>query len=417
MLISNIYELLESIKARGMDDIHSATVPHHPGMIGDMYEGLTKEIISEAVFRGLDLHIGAGKIKNMTNGRMSRQIDCMIYQGKAETLPFTSHKIVDIRNVIAVIEVKKNLHSTDLYGAYQNLLSVTEIFDPVDLEFETLRGAFESITGLSLPRNRRDLFQLPYEQQMIYHTLVVELCLPIRIIWGYEGFKSEKSLREAFNKMLIDNRGEKGFGISSLPSLIISEQNSLIKTQGMPYVMHAENSADWVFYASYDSKPIWLFLEILWSKLTFKFHVPGIGMFDELNNENLRPFLIGRALASGMEYTSISIDNISDVVPYKLWEPIFVLEYEYIIFNELCSEGFVNVDSSLERYLRENNDTLKNFVRKFVEERIIVENNGVLELSTENLICVILPDGRFAVGENVNNRFMDWIWQNYPRKM
>ena len=416
MLISNIHDMLESIRLQGIKDIHSATAPQHPGMIGDMYEGLTKELMDKAVFRGLDLHIGAGKIKNMSNGKMSRQIDCMIYQGESETLPFTSHKIVDIRKVIAVIEVKKNLYLAELNSAYQNLLSVTEIFDPDDLEIETLRISFESVTGLAFPRDKYELSKLPYEQQMIYHLLVVELCLPIRVIWGYEGFKSEESLRDAFDKMLRANQGEKGYGITSFPSLIISEKNSIIKMQGMPYAMHAENASDWIFYASYDSKPIWLFLEMLWSRLTFQFHVPGIGMFDELHNENLRPFLAGRALANGMEYTLISLEKLKVRAPYNLWQPVFISNHEFVIFNELCSEGFVKIDESLAEYLSKNDDTIDNFIAKFVNERIIVVHNGSIELSTSNLICVILPDGRFAVGENVNNRFVDWIWQTYPHR-
>lgn len=413
-MISNISDLLEALRHQGEKDIKAATNPKHPGMIGDMYEGLTKELMSRAIFHGLDLRVGDGKIKNMTTGAMSRQIDCMIYQGDAEILPHTSHRVVDIRKVVAVIEVKKYLHSAELLGAYQNLRSVVEIFDSKDIELDFIKTAFEAVTGLAFPATKYELSAMPYEQQRIYHSLVVESCLPLRIIYGYEGFKQESYLRNAFAKMLQDNAGQKGFNVTSFPNLIISGSNSLIKTQGIPYALHAENSADWFFYASFAEKPLWLLLELLWSRLTYQFHISGAGLFDELHNERLHPFLLGKPVKNGWAYSIIPLDDKDTETVDDLWQPLVVSLHEFVIFNMLCENGPIKIDGELRQYFHKNSDTVDNFLKKYVNERIIVVKNGFIDLMTTNLMCLLLPDGRYVIGENVNNRFIQWLNEHFP---
>ena len=89
---------------------------------------------------------------------------------------------------------------------------------------------------------------------MIYHALVMECFLPARIIFGYDGFNNERSLREKFVEYIYNQISEdgyaKGFGAVSLPNLIICGENTLVKTNGFPYVVGL-NTDDWLLYASY----------------------------------------------------------------------------------------------------------------------------------------------------------------------
>jgi len=74
----------------------------HPGIIGQMYEGLTKELLNKIIPEQLNLNIASGIITN-SNGMQSRQIDCMVFVGEGERIPYTDEFKYDIQNVFAVI--------------------------------------------------------------------------------------------------------------------------------------------------------------------------------------------------------------------------------------------------------------------------------------------------------------------------
>ena len=105
-MINTIYELLSLLKDKGVAEIEPYLNIQHNPTIGDMYEGLTKILTDKAIFKGLDLRVTSGKIKNIY-GVLSRQIDCMIVVGDGEKIPFTEDYIYEVNKVIAVIEVKK----------------------------------------------------------------------------------------------------------------------------------------------------------------------------------------------------------------------------------------------------------------------------------------------------------------------
>lgn len=79
--------------------------------------------MSKAIFEEFDLKVCSGFIEN-SDKEVSKQIDCMIVTGEGKKIPYTNDYIYDIHQVIAVIEVKKDLFSRTLESAYMNLLSV-----------------------------------------------------------------------------------------------------------------------------------------------------------------------------------------------------------------------------------------------------------------------------------------------------
>lgn len=150
--------------------------------------------------------------------------------------------------------------------------------------------AFAETTGVIAP-SRDNIKQLPFEQEIIYHTLLVEQISPLRIVIGYNGYKSEYSLRKAFSNFLSDNLEVKGFGINSFPNLIISGAYSLVKMNGQPYSVPMQSDF-WDFYTSSRVNPILLILELLWTRLSIN---DDIGNFwgEDLLDESFAPFLSG----------------------------------------------------------------------------------------------------------------------------
>src|SRR4051812_32636308 len=102
-MIRTIADLLETIRREETKLLDEQNIKHGP-MIGDMYEGLTREILENTVFEDLDLRVTNGLISN-SSGDYTNQIDCMLVQGEGKKLPYADHFIYNIEQVVAVIEV------------------------------------------------------------------------------------------------------------------------------------------------------------------------------------------------------------------------------------------------------------------------------------------------------------------------
>lgn len=195
-MISTVSDLLVAFSNKEKELLKKYSIVKHAPIIGSMYEGLTKALIEKSIFANLNLKVVSGKIKNQQY-QMSNQIDCMLVEGEGENIPFTNDYIYDIKQVIAVIEVKKNLYSKDLDDSYNNLVSVVNINDQININTRLLRDAFVNICGEELP-DEDEIKNESYEKRLIYYALLTETILPLRIVFGYYGFVSEYSLREAF---------------------------------------------------------------------------------------------------------------------------------------------------------------------------------------------------------------------------
>jgi hypothetical protein len=178
-MIDTVADFLLDLKNREQELLEKYDIIGHPGIIGDMYEGLTKEILGKSIFKGFDLHIRAGKIKNSKN-EFSGEIDCMIVIGEGEKIPYTDKYIYESNRVIAVVEVKKNLYSKDIKDSFQKLKSVIKITELNEGEIyhaDILRSVWRLAFKEELPE-RENLKNLPSEIQMIYHTLLLEAVYP-----------------------------------------------------------------------------------------------------------------------------------------------------------------------------------------------------------------------------------------------
>jgi hypothetical protein len=433
-MINSIADLLLGLKNKEQELLKKYDIVRHPGIIGDMYEGLTKDILSKSIFKGIDLRIVAGKIKNSKN-EFSGEIDCMIVVGDGEQIPYTDKFIYDSGQVIAVIQVKKNLFSKDLKDSYENLRTVIDVTEPRDGEpyhGRLIRDAWRLICKEEIPK-RADLEKLPIQKEMIYHILFMEAFLPARIVWGYNGFKSEFSLRESFIKYLEENvplnpnqpeKTVRGFGPLNFPNLIICDKYTLIKANGMPFGYPIDEENWWPFFNSSYDNPVYLLLEVIWTRLHYKFGITSEIFGDDLKVDEMHGFLMGRYKElnhlKGWEYFYLPTtkEELERPLNHKEWEPTFVDQVQLVFLNRLCKNETIdtNGDTSLIEFLSKHGYTLDSFLKSLRDTGLVDTKDGILRLITENCVCGITADGRCFAGDNKTGRVTRWTIKNMEQK-
>jgi len=429
-MINTVSDLLLKLKDKEQVLLKQYDYVKHPGIIGDMYEGLTKEILSKSIFEGLNLHVRAGKIKNSKND-LSGEIDCMIVIGEGDEIPHTDKHIYSSDNVIAVIQVKKNLFSKDIKESFENLKTVTDVTEMKDGEpyhGKIIRNTWRLLFNEELPEYEK-LNELPIEKEMLYHVLLMEAFYPARIVWGYNGFKSEFSLRESFVEYLEDNISTTeetritGFGPLGFPNLIICDKYSLVKTNGIPFAHPVLDDNSWPFYVSSNDNPVYFLLEVIWTRLHFMFGISAEIFGDDLSIDQMHGFLLCKYKEAnslkGWEYNYIELDKkflIEPLVP-KEWSPAILDKTQFVIINKLCRNKKLDLkDKNTLEYIESNGYTLDSFIVSLKVTGLINETNHVLSLITDECLCGILSDGNFFAGENKTGRVTRWATKEMNKK-
>lgn len=424
--INTICNLMESLRNQGLEEIEPLLNLGHNPTIGNMYEGLTKELMNRAIFDQMDLRVVSGKISN-SNGVYSNQIDCMIVIGEGKKIPYTDDYVYDINNVLMVIEVKKNLYSNELSDAYANLRSVVNVQNNSfrDLELNMVEDAFRALVRKKCP-NIEQIKTLPYAEEMMYHSLVVEALLPLRVVIGYYGFKTEFMLREKYVEFLskhVSNSKvdlEKGYGITSLPNLIICGNNSIVKTNGMPYALEVDGYDDeYCWLASYRKKPIIILLELLWTRLTYHYELSTTVFGDEVSEEALAPLLMAKLVKDkGWEYRYIPCDEHNlqriDKSMKGIWEPTVLDNTEFTLMNMLCDNKRIKVgDNDFFKDEEEEKRILKHLKDTCL---VYVDENSIIRLLTKACLCAIVPGYGYVAADDYDGRFTAWI-KNQMQKL
>ncbi len=416
-MIRTVSAFLDRLRVHEHEELKKQDITHPP-TIGDMYEGLTQDILDRAFSPASSIDITGGFITD-GSGILSDELDCMVVTGTGEPVPYTDKKKFLLDDVVAIIQVKKNLYSRDLRSGYANLKSIGK-FDPTrDRRGTLLQDAFQGTTHRPLPA-REELNGLPWEIQMIYHTLVMELVYPARIILGYDGFASLSSLRRSFVKFLTDQMGAapvKGYGLPSIPSLICCGQHCLVKSNGMPFCAPLEEDGFWPVLNSTTANPVEMLLQIIWTRLVYDEKIPA-SVFDD--DEFLQPmirFIDARPAKSGettgwMYRVADAPDSVVDAPSPSPdeWQPVFLDKTQFVIMNRLCTEGQVDVtDAGLAEFLEDNGYTINSLIDSLNKVGLAARVNDRIVLLTRSCQCVILPDGRFAVAENIAGQLTRWM--------
>jgi hypothetical protein len=424
-MINTIADILLKLKAEEEKKINEFSSKYettlHPTIIGDMYEGAAKNLLEKTIFKQLDLKVTSGQIVNK-KGDLSAEVDCMIVEGNGQQIPNTDKYIYDISDVIAVIEIKKNLNKADLLDSYFKMEKLSRMFDPRDMsenEYRMFRDAFRSITRIEVPAHK-DVDKFPLEIQMIYHTLLVESLMPLRIVFGFYGYKSMQSLRQGFinfldNHISTEEKLIKGFGPGSFPNHIFTRNSSLVKANGMPYFGTLDENSFWEVYISSTHNPLLHFLELLWTKLSYKHGISSDVFGDDLSMEGFFRYLGAKPKEVnnqvGWEFRYDELTKDFDTTPFfYAWEPHELTEYEFIVVNWLCGGEELNTKSDMfNDLLKEAGINEESFVKQLNLKNLVYKDKvDNLRLLTDECVTGI-KNGSFYAGENKDGRMMSWL--------
>ena len=421
MDISTISQLIQQFVSAEKESLNNQNIKH-PTTIGSMYEGLTQEILNRSIFKGLGLRV----VTNSFIEGYDVEFDVMLVVGSGKQLPYTNRYEFKPESVIAIIQVKKNLYSKDLKEGYQNLQFIVDNYDdvkPTRYHARILRDAFRAICRKDISSNSVDtLFQ---NELLIYDTLRIESILPVRIVWGYNGFSNEYNFRKSFLDYLEQNISSDvlnkipGFGPHNFPSLIICNKYSFIKHNGMPFGFPALEDNWWPFYTSSSYNPTYFFLEAIWSRLSYIFEILPMDIFGEdLSMEPTNRFLDVRIkkvkghLGWEFNYFNLKKKTLSENVKSKDWEPVQLDETQHAIVSELCKKGEIDFlkDEDLETFITMSNySSVEQFIDQLKETGLVFLEKNKLKLLTDQCQCVMLPDGKFYAGENKSGRLTNWV--------
>ena len=419
-MLNTISDLLNALKNKEQELLKEYDIVKHPGIIGDMYEGLTKEILSQSIFDGLNLSIKAGKIRN-SKSEFSGEIDCMIVIGEGEQIPYTDKYIYDHKQVIAVIQVKKNLYSKDIRDSYDNLKSVVEIAEVEQSEqfhMKILRDTWRLMFKEELPK-REELSGLDKEKEMIYHVLLLEAYHPARIVWGYNGFKSELKLRESYFNYLGENLSttddkKMGFGPLNFPNLIICDKFSLVKSNGIPFVYPVQDDLWWPLYLSNEGNPVYYILEIIWTRLVYMFKLPSEIFGEDLNIDQMHGFINAiyreKDDIKGWEYMYIPLSNseLKQPATPSDWEPVFITNLQFTFLNILGGQNSFPL-ADLDEFLEGENIPKEDFVKALRETGLFNIGDTQITFITENCISGIDMHGRYYAADNKTGKVERWL--------
>jgi len=394
-MIRTISDLLKTIREsalKKLSDSNHNNIKHAP-TIGQIYEGLTKEILEKTVFEGLDLRIRSGFVRKR-NRELSKQIDCMLVIGEGDQIPHTKNYIYDINKVVAVIEVKKNLFSHEIESSFENLKSVLDYDNDIPEKYHE-KIIQDSWRGLFQEETPSEFTNLGTEKEMRFWTLFYEALTPIRIVFGYDGFSSVHGLREGFKKFIHKNRStpeerKKGYGPLNFPSLIINNEYSLIKLNGMPYTVPIQDNS-WLFYASTNEKPFHYFLEVIWTRLSYIFRLPSSIFGEDLTIDNLQPFLACKFDENnrGWIYPEFKIKKaeLEEKIPETEWQPQIIDDLQFRILDMASQTGYID-KNEIEEIIKESDYSFDEMVLSLKKLGFVNYSNDKMTLITEKLMLV-----------------------------
>ena len=242
---------------------------------------------------------------------------------------------------------------------------------------------------------------------MLYHVLVVMHALPLRVVFGYDGFKRHEKFREALTSYLTAHTGNRGFGINSLPDLIICDNYSILKCNFQP-VQTTYQAGKFPILVSGTKNPLYYLISMIWAKLQIRFNLPEEiwGYEDEL--DSFFPYLNTdlNIQKGGWEYAVISLSEgeLHKTPPAVKFSPKIVSKDVFVLANYLCNHDYVDLVTF--GFKNEELDSIKDELNKTSFFEI---NDNTVNLITISLKCVIIPTGEYVIADDVDGELTRWI--------
>ncbi|GAB2972113.1 hypothetical protein GCM10027049_02200 [Mucilaginibacter puniceus] len=393
---------LQSYKDFGFD------ITHRPD-IGDQYENALVKGLKGAFPSDIDLRIVSGNIYNSVKKesgkyRTSGQIDCMLVYGEGHYIPGTNNKYAyPVDQVLAIIEVKKNFYTAELTDSYDHLKGIREIYNDLTgldaPDWQHFRRMFAQLTGKAL-QNYEDHENLSLQNEAIFHGWLTQYNSPLRIVFGYEGFKNEASFREKFYNFLSTKTLQQGYGPYSIPDLMVCGESCIVKLNGEPYPSFFKNGK-LEFLATNTGHTIAILCELLLSRIS---RITPIDFSEDKDAEPLNYFMsmqyVSQGALNGWAYEMHELDEsaLNQQNELQPWQPLEVSEQLFKCFKVLLTN---NIPISF----FENKEAL---LQELLATHFTAVLGTELTLTTRELRVAEYAGGRRFVGENGDGYFDLW---------
>jgi hypothetical protein len=423
-MISTVADFIEEFKNYALQKIEADEddVIHRP-TIGNIFEGLTSNILEKAIFKDLDLRIVQKSFIYNDSKKVSPEMDCLLVVGEGINISFTNQYKYHIKDVIAVIQVKKNLYGDDIDDSYKNLRTVIDISEPRDGEvFMTRlqRDAYKLLMSKDLPQ-KSAIASLTDRENIIYHFLLMEAFYPLRIAIGYYGYKDEFGMREGFVNKLeekIKDGPTKGYSPGSFPNMYLCGNCSIIKSNGMPFGSpFLKSEFYWPLFITSNQKAIYNLLELIWTRLSYKFEISPQIFGDDFHLDSFHPLLFCKekkisedSWAWEYRYHELSKYLLEKPLTPKEWSPLVVNRDQFIILDLLLKFWEIDMknDVNFKALLKKENINLEKVIEELEQERIIYCEDSKIKLLTDELTMVLI-NGKIYAGENKSGELSAFI--------
>jgi len=419
-MIETVSDFLEKFKNYALNKIveNDSDIVHRP-TIGNIFEGLTSNLLNKALFKGLDLRIVEKSFIYNDSGQISPEMDCLIVVGEGIQISFTNQFKYHVKDVIAVVQVKKNLYANDIDDSFDNLKSVIQISEPRQAEpfvGRLHRDSYRMLTSKELPKREKA------ENDLLYHILLMEAFHPLRIVIGYYGYSDEYGLREGLVNKLQEKCSEtpiRGYGPGSFPNIIICGNNTIVKNNGMPIgVPLLDSEFYWPLLLTSNEKSMYYLLELIWTRLSYKFEISSEIFGDDFHIDSMHPFIFCKDRKIDEEnwgweynYQELSRKRLAEPLEREEWKPVELSRSQFVVVNRISRAGAIDLynDNQLVEFLKTEDEELSSFVDKLVETKLVYVDEGKMDLLVDELLLTFSPDGKTYGGENKNGQMTNYF--------
>lgn len=426
-MISDIASLLKEFLDKGTLQIAEEGATHGP-TIGAMYEGLAREILNRSIPANLNLQIVNGFIEG-ADGSRSTQIDCMLVTGDGRQLPYTDSHVWHIKDVLAVFEITKTLHGRKLKDALKKQEAIRQMYhaywqvasDDYPVNLPRMLKAFRQITGIYASQYSDGDKISDDLSRLIFHYLVTELVMPVQVIFGFEGYVDEQSLRAGVLDLIEESWHEPPFySPFKLPTLVVCRQNSVLKTTGYPYVTRTADGW-WPFLGSNSENPLRIIIELIWAKLENRFSA----VFPEdynLQMERLALLVRAKGVPLGNEEYGW-IYELAEVLQSDLdalgtseWTPDALSMEEAVMVQAAYNLGHIDLSNAAEMaYFTERGSDPQQVLSRLVQLRLLSRDGEHIGRPVHvNIQVAFSPQGIFASG--TPSLHIEWLLQKATRR-
>lgn len=420
-MINTLADLLKAFSEKENQRLRELDITHPP-TIGAMYEGLTADILHKSLFSGLNLFVA----KSSFIKGSKKEFDVILAEGEGCPIPYTNKYEFAPEQVLVVIQVKKTFNAKELGDSYENLMCIPDLYVDIPPKEYMCRLATDSVHN-TLQKSITDYEngKLSFEEEYVYHSLVTEAQLPVTVVLGYNGLKSETSLRNKYYEYLMDKVSEdgnikRGYGPNNFPSLMICEGNSIVKLAGTPYNAPLSRSplGWWDFMASTHHNPMYIFLDVIWTKLQYRFGLPAYIFGEDLETPKMTPFMSCRIVQKGdrkgweLWYHDFEKKDLESVEGVLEWEPFYLDEIQYRVMNVLCADGgldFSEVPSLEKDALESGYESLEALIQSLCKTGLVAKvGENKIRLLSRGCQVMMIGD-KFIMGENISGRMDNWL--------